>query len=359
MAYITQLLLFLCSFADYARYTLPETDTLIDVVTKVQAWFVTDVDVMHALGIIKHVISKQSDTGMISSANLAHRFNLVSSILTRALGSTSHHVSDAACGVLAAFGDMAWEDIDTPRIDPGLLIVPRFGFAALRSLGRTLPEDWVRYKERDRPLSRWLAASIRSDTALAITLDEFSITSLFLSRLPREQQLAENSTIRNIAYLFLKRWHATTALDPNRAPEMTESSMRAVAEYTLKYLSDFHHDTIGIEMFVFIAAFIQQAFLLRPAAAAFFGLDLACEGLIQRTKVWEEQVARSRDVFGADTAGAEAELATLVPGWMKARRAYAGASHARDETLRYANYVGWWKYGGLCKACDGFRSAMA
>ncbi|KAG9031892.1 hypothetical protein FRB95_002098 [Tulasnella sp. JGI-2019a] len=60
-------------------------------------------------------------------------------------------------------------------------------------------------------------------------------------------------------------------------------------------------------MFVIITDFVQQAFLLRPAAALFFRLDLVFEGLIQNTKRWEKDVAERRDVDGNDTIREEAD----------------------------------------------------
>ncbi|KAG9024077.1 hypothetical protein FRB95_012125 [Tulasnella sp. JGI-2019a] len=207
MAYATQLLLCLVSLlpADHRIwhpwFTSEEVETLVDSVAKLQARFVADVDVLHALKVIDFAVLEQP----VTLNNLAQRFNSISPILTRAFRSTSDDILDAACGALAAFGDMAWESIDMAKTNVQLFLTPEFGSAALQSLGRPVAK-WSR--RNDRALSRWLAASIRSDTVLATTLDEKMITSLFISRvsgmLEEENPVGDRGTMWNIAYMFLK-----------------------------------------------------------------------------------------------------------------------------------------------------------
>ncbi|KAG8986847.1 hypothetical protein FRB95_003182 [Tulasnella sp. JGI-2019a] len=111
-AYITQLLLCLDSPSldvDRMRYSPEDTDTLVNGVAMARASLVTDSDIIQVLHTIELVISRQSDAHSINSANLSHRFDSVSPVLIRALVSTVDQVSDAAYGVLAAFGDMAWD----------------------------------------------------------------------------------------------------------------------------------------------------------------------------------------------------------------------------------------------------------
>ncbi|KAG9029715.1 hypothetical protein FRB95_004964 [Tulasnella sp. JGI-2019a] len=365
IAYVTELLLCFCciSQADNSlRYNSDAIDTVVNGIAKVQVRFVTDVDIIDALHAIRTVISTQSGPSSANYTDLAHRFHSVYPLLIRALDSTSEQVSDAACDVLAAFGDMAWGNIHTPRMDPGLLLSPEIGSAILRSLGR-LPKHW---SSTGGTISRWLAASIQLDATLATSFDESGTTSLLTSSLlwmdEQSFRFLYKETVQNVAYLFLKRWHlkATNRAYPEmeNASEMADTAMRSLAQYVQKYLTTYHRDTITGEILIFIASFVQQAFLLRPAAAAFFGLDLACEALIQRTKRWDDVLAARRDSETVDTTEEEAELAVLALGWARARRAYAGASRVRDETLQYASGAGWWKYGGLYRSCDGSGSSM-
>ncbi|KAG9033990.1 hypothetical protein FRB95_013963 [Tulasnella sp. JGI-2019a] len=148
-------------------------------------------------------------------------------------------------------------------------------------------------------------------------------------------------------------------LDGEKSPAMADAAIKSLACYAEKELWGIYYDTPHAEMFLFIADFVQRVFLLRPMAALFFGLDLVCEGLIRRVKVWEEKAARKRDVDKQDIRRQEAELATLVLPFSRARRAYAAASRARHETLQYTSGVGWWKQGGLSKSCEALGSTMA
>ncbi|KAG9032629.1 hypothetical protein FRB95_001139 [Tulasnella sp. JGI-2019a] len=358
-AYATQLLLYLVALLsdNYQHgFTSEDAPTLVDAVTKLQGRVVTDMDLAYVLKAIDLVIS----SGMIT--NLTQRFESVSPILTRAFGSTSDNVLDAAWGVLAAFGDMAWRDIDKPKTDAEFLLTPEFGSAALRSLSRLLI-DWS--SNRHRPLCLWLAASIRLDTVLATTFDESTITSMFVSRLLGTlENKAEGdwNTMWNIAYTFLKTWHSTApntvSFDTEKSLAMGDAALKSLVGYAENRLCDIRHDTTNVEIFVLIADFVQKAFLLRPTAALFYRLDIACERLIQRTKVWEEDMARKRDISGDDTTEGEAELVTLVLPFSRARRVYTAASLSRDETLQYAHGAGWWRRGGLSRSCEILRPTM-
>ncbi|KAG9037817.1 hypothetical protein FRB95_004104 [Tulasnella sp. JGI-2019a] len=368
MAYGTQLLFCLVPlwiddhrhwYTPDTRFTPEEAGKLVDDVSKLQAGFITDLDIAHALKAIDLVVSGLPDT----LSNLTQCFNSICPLLTRAFESTSDNVSDFACGVLSAFGDMAWEEIDRPKTNLGLLLTLEFASAALRSLCRSI-EIWSR--RNDRALIRWLAASIRSDAALATNLDESNITSLFTSKvsgISEEEHLAgDQFTMWYVAYLFLKRWHSTLpntiSLDTPSAPGVADAVMETLSSYSQTYLSTCDWDITNVELFAFIAAFIQQAFILRPSAALFFRLDLASEGLGHRTKVWAKDLARRWGVDGMDIAGEEAKLATLALGWARARKAYVGLSCARDETLQYANSAGFWKHGGLSRLCGGLGGML-
>ncbi|KAG8983607.1 hypothetical protein FRB94_013174 [Tulasnella sp. JGI-2019a] len=362
-AYGTQLLLCLGALLPtnrrnwYTRLTSAEADTFVDSVANLQAGFVTDLDVVHALKVIDFVVSGHSSS---MANNLTWRFNLICPILTRAFQSTSDDVLDAACNTLAAFGIVAWEECDKPKTNPELFLTPEYASAALQSLS----QPTAKWSERnDQALSRWLAASIRSDATLATTLDALSITSLFVSRVSRlleeDNPVGDWGTMWDVAYLFLKWWHLTALnLDSQKAPEMADAAIKSLVGYAQKQLLNIHHKTTNVEMFIFIADFVQRAFLLRPEAALFFRLDLICEGLIQNTKHWEVGVAEILDVDGDDRARKEAELVTLILPFSRARRAYAGPSRTWDEMLQYTNGAGWWKHGGLRRSCRGLGSMM-
>ncbi|KAG9024078.1 hypothetical protein FRB95_012126 [Tulasnella sp. JGI-2019a] len=133
---------------------------------------------------------------------------------------------------------------------------------------------------------------------------------------------------------------------------MADAAIKSLAGYVQKELWNMRLDTNNVEMFTFIADFVRQAFLLRPAAAVFFKLDLICEGLVHNTKRWERGMVKRRENDGDDTSGEEVELATLVLPFSRTRRVYTGASRTRDETLQYAHGAGWWKHGGLCMSCQ-------
>ncbi|KAG9023900.1 hypothetical protein FRB95_012328 [Tulasnella sp. JGI-2019a] len=361
-AYATQLLLCLVDILPGERsdrgawFTLEVAETLIDSVGTLQDRFLPDLYVLHALKVVNFVISEQSDP----LNNLTQRFNSISPIFTRAFQSTSEDVLDAASGALAAFGGMVWDGEYTLSRNPEFSLPSEFGSAALRSLDNPA-EKWPPLN--DQSLSRWITASIRSNNALAATFDESTITSLFVLRLSRmlenENTGRDWETMWNVAYVFLKRWHSTAPnLDAENTPAMADAAIKSLVAFIRKRLWRMEYDTTNVEMFVFIADFVQQAFLLRPAEALLFELDIACEELIKGMKVWEENVRRKRDVDEKDTAREEAELATLVVPWAMARRAYAGPSRAWSESLRYPISAGWWKYGGLSRLCKGLGSTM-
>ncbi|KAG8996793.1 hypothetical protein FRB94_008020 [Tulasnella sp. JGI-2019a] len=292
LAYAAQLLLYLVTlFSDdhhdgYTFFTSEDATTLVDAVAKLQGRVVTNMDVARVLKAIDLVVLGQLST----LEDLPRRFNSICPILTRAFRSTSEDVLDAAHGALAAFGAMAWESSDTAKTSPKLFLAPEFGSAALRSLSKP-PKDWS--SDRDRPLSCWIAASIRSDVALATIFDEPSTTSLFVSRLSGTLEKGRSyndwATMWNVAYLFLKQWHLAAlntvlSLNASTTPAMTDAVIKSLVAYVQKELWGIHHDTTNVEMFIFIADFVQQAFVLRPAAALLFGLDRSCEGLMQNTK---------------------------------------------------------------------------
>ncbi|KAG9036135.1 hypothetical protein FRB95_009709 [Tulasnella sp. JGI-2019a] len=206
VAYGTQLLLCLGSPSlndVYIRNTPEEADALVDSISKVQTRIVTDTDVMHALHAIDNVISRQDDTLGNNPGDLTHHFDSVSPIVTRALESISDVMSDAVCGVLAAFGGIAWENTHTPNTIPGLLLEPQFASVALQSLEMTHPKDWSSHK--DEALARGLAASVRVDATLVTSLDESTVTSLFVSRLSGTKEetyhLQDEPTRRNITFV--------------------------------------------------------------------------------------------------------------------------------------------------------------
>ncbi|KAG9023898.1 hypothetical protein FRB95_012326, partial [Tulasnella sp. JGI-2019a] len=314
MAYAMQLLLCLVTlWSDnhrdgYTFFTSEDAAALVEGVANLQSKFVTNIDLVHVLKAINIVISGQQ--GMIN--NLTQRFISICPILTRAFGSTSDDVLDAACGVLAAFGDMAWGEIDKPRTETEFLLPSGFSSAVLSSLSKP-PKDWS--PDRDRSLCLWLAASIRLDTSLATTLDQSSVTSMFVSRLlgTLENKAAGDwTTMWNVAYTFFKMWHSTAPdtvfLDTEKSSVMGDAALKSLIAFVQNRLWYMHRDTTNAEMFIFIADFVHQAFVLRLATALFFGLDRAFERLIQRTKVWEEDVTRMQDVDGDDRARKEAEL---------------------------------------------------
>ncbi|KAG9031891.1 hypothetical protein FRB95_002097 [Tulasnella sp. JGI-2019a] len=181
MAYSTQLLLCLGALLFHDRsyrrtwFTSEEVDISVDSVAKLQARCVTNVDVVHALKVTDFVVLNQH----YPMNNLTQRFDSLCPILTRAFRSTSDDVLDAAHNALAAFGSMAWELSDRPKTNPEFFLKPEFYSAALRSLGRPAIKG---SQCNDQALSCWLAASVRSDTTLAGTLDAPSITALFVSR---------------------------------------------------------------------------------------------------------------------------------------------------------------------------------
>ncbi|KAG8987785.1 hypothetical protein FRB94_001479, partial [Tulasnella sp. JGI-2019a] len=311
MTYAMQLLLCLVTlWSDnhrdgYTFFTSEDATALVEGVAKLQSKFVAEVDIVHLLKAINIVISGQQ--GMMS--NLTQRFVSICPMLTRVFGSTSYDVLDAACGVLAAFGDMAWGEVDKPRIEIEFLLPSEFSSAILSSLSRS-PKDWS--PDKDRSLCLWLAASIRLDTSLATTLDRSSVTSMFVSRLlgTLENKAAGDwATMWNVAYTFFKMWHSTApntaSLDTEKSSVMGDAVLKSLVTFVQNRLWYIHHDTTNVEMFIFIADFVHQAFVLQPAAALFFGLDRAFERLTQRTKVWEEDVTRMQDVDGDDRARKE------------------------------------------------------
>ncbi|KAG8853636.1 hypothetical protein FRB96_008053 [Tulasnella sp. 330] len=297
--YAIQILLFLGAPSlnnDDARYTLnnddvrctpSEADIVINAILRFRDRITANEDLIHTLYAIGHVLSR-------SVLMDDDRLRPVTPFFTRALHSSSSEMVATAYRVLNDIGEMLWESEDTSRSSPALVAAPLVAVSA----------NTERFTQGSvRGLTGWLAASVREDSWLAVSIDEASAQSLFISQLYGREQEDERhpkdwsrATVWSIAYVFFSRWSATLS---TRA----SSSNRDAAGASEK----------PMRFFAIIFTFIQHVFLLRPSAALFFGLDVACETLIQRAKAWKG--ARAQRLGRYSDLAEHSELGDLPMRW--------------------------------------------
>ncbi|KAG9023047.1 hypothetical protein FRB95_013798 [Tulasnella sp. JGI-2019a] len=317
------------------EYTREAVSTVMGAFAEVHD---TDGDVSHGIRVISEVWKKEHILNLYPEIDGSLLPASVSHILTRALQTTSGNILEATHEVLATLGSAAWSEIDDHNIASPLLLPPQ--------LARAVHDSLIGSQDSPTPATeshiwRWLVASVRSDTTLATAFSGASVSGGFVSALQKwTAATTHKQTRRNVAYCFLKRWHATgldvVFLDVDQAPTMSDAAMKALAEYVNTSLQYESQSRISCEMFGLVATFVREAFRLRPEAALLCRLDDTCEGLIQRTKDWEESV---KTTSRRDTRREEAQLEILRSEWARTRRAYLGrtAPQLRDwstQTLR-------------------------
>lgn len=295
-------------------------------------------------------------------------------IFTRALRSTSAKIVANACRVLNTLGVRSWAEVDRPLWSPPLIIGAELGSAVLRRIceSRLLAAAFdadsnnaERLKPEDvQDLFCWLVASIRTEPSLAPMIDESVVMSLFVSELSKFIRAEEvydcpPNYMWRMVHLFLSRWHATLAVaslsgnqdveDQICEPALCDDVLRTIVAYAFKGLNHISRDVTNAEMFSFLFTFARRAFSVRPDAALFFGLDLACEMLMETLETWRvvgDGVSADREALAYDR-----ELEMLIVKLAGARRVYARVSRTRDPNMRYAIGTGWWKFGGLGQSC--------
>ncbi|KAG8982698.1 hypothetical protein FRB93_007919 [Tulasnella sp. JGI-2019a] len=335
--------------------SLVKADLLVGFVNRLQPDITTDEDVTSVLGLLRLAFLTYQDHSDDRTCFTRRRaaLLLVTPVVIRALKSTSRDVSGAAHLFLGRVGSTSWSKWyefagHGHYRHLSLATEPALGSLIITGLG-----DCFKHATTSNlsGLTRWLVASTRLVPSLALSFTGSDIVSLFVNDIKALQQQSapdewRRSMMFDLTFLFLTTWDTTfsptlpadmvkEASGLDRTFATSDEAFDTLMRYILEEGPALRRDSYTVlELVQHAYAFIEYAFLFRPTAALSFNLDVACDLLLEHTAGWRSNPRR----------GDRVEDMGLLRG--RAKRAHTNMREPRDMTGS-----GWWKFGGLGKAC--------